>query len=483
MAGSAFVSLTAFERGAAGALFVLVALVCAVLSYSGGDPGMVPVYLALLIYLGALAVPLLLYRPDWGLFHPLLFAVLWWGLMREVLPRLGLYGSGLEQHRALLGWGRAELNALVVESLLLETLALLSMYFGFLAAPRMRRASFSVQTGRPRWIGAKMLLLAAVSGIALIRLIREAGGLGALLLQRGLAADETVLAQLGGHWAFLVGVLQTGCLVWLALRPAVWRSPLFLGFFAAGLFMTFAATGSRGAVLVPMLAALAIWCLHYRRIPYGALAVAAFAAIAAVGILGEFRTETRGAKSFDEVQVEGGVAAGLEKGLEVIGSRAEEIAGIYGVLGKVPHSVDLLLGESYLSVLAIPVPRALWPGKPDAAGRINAIRVFSEPLNAIPPGNMGEAYWNFHLPGVVLVFMAWGMFLKWLAVLYRDQPRNVAVLVFFALTLFYLQPNSVAVYKWLQAVVPATAILAFLCGLRLRRGGAFIHGAEAPART
>ena len=46
------------------------------------------------------------------------------------------------------------------------------------------------------------------------------------------------------------------------------------------------------------------------------------------------------------------------------------------------------------------------------------------------------------------------------------------VLLLFVITLYYLQPNSVAVYKWLQAIVPAVMLLAFFAGVRLRRRSA-----------
>ena len=466
-AATPFVALKPLERSAALGIFVLFATVVATVNVSIGDSALLPIFLAFVAYLSVLALPLVLYRQGWGLFHPLIFMVLWWGLVREALPRLGLYGTGLEHHRALQGWTRADLNPLVVEALLLETFGLICMYLGYVFAAGRRLTGLRFELGKPRLLQAKMLFIAALAGIGMYRMVSEAGGVGALLLQRGLSPDEQIFAQIGGHWTFLSGLLRPACLVWLALRPDVWRKPLFITLFGASLFMNFAATGSRSGIIVPVLAALCIWCLHYRRIPYTAMVMTGCFVLGAVGLLGEFREETRGADTLGEVQVESGPAAGIQKGMDIIASRAEDIAGVYGILGKVPHSVDLLYGESYFSVPAAPIPSAIWKDKPEAGGKLNGTRIFNEALTGYPPGNLGEAYWNFHIPGVALVYFFWGMFLRWLAGLYRANAGDRAVLAVFVITLFFLQPNSVAAYKWLQMIFPALAFLVFFCGVRV----------------
>jgi hypothetical protein len=356
------------------------------------------------------------------------------------------------------------------------------MYVGYAFAKGRRPTGLRLEFGEPRYLRSKIILIAALAGIGMYRMVREAGGVGALLLQRGLSPDEQIFAQIGGHWSFLAGLLRPACLVWLALRPEAWRKPLFVTLFVASLFMSFAVTGSRSGIIVPVLAALCIWCLHHRRIPYVAMMLTGCFVLAAVGLLGEFREETRGADTLNEVQVQSGPAAGIQKGMDIIASRAEDIAGVYGILGKVPHSVGLLYGESYFSVPAAPIPSAIWKNKPEAGGKLNGTRIFNEALTGYPPGNLGEAYWNFHIPGVMLVYFFWGMFLRQLAALYRANGGSRAVLAVFVITLFFLQPNSVAAYKWLQMIVPALAFLVFFCGVRvlwrpLRRAS----GGAAPA--
>lgn len=450
-------------------VLAIFSLVVAIAVVAQGRSDLFPIALAAIIYFCVLAIPLVVYREGWGWFHPLIFTVVWWCMAREALPRLGVYSTGMDYHKALSGWPRAELNALVTEALILESLALMVMFAAFIAVRRVRVPEIMFRFPEPRAILAKMLLVSAIALAAFLVLVREAGGIGGLLLQRGVASDEQVTAQLGGHWTFLAGSLRYACLVWLVLHPEVWKKPAFLAFFALSLFLSFGANGSRGGVIVPVLIAISIWSLHHRRIPYVPIFIAAIAVLSSIGILGEFREQTRGADAIGDVQVQSGFVGGVERGAHVIAQRAEEISGVYAILGKVPHGVDHLYGASYLSVPAIPIPSALWKGKPEAGGSLNAKLIFNEPLNAIPPGNVGEAYWNFHIPGVIVVFFLWGALLKLVACFFADNRQNKAAIVFFVLTIFYLQPNSVAVYKWLQALVPALACLVFFCGVRVYR--------------
>jgi hypothetical protein len=78
------------------------------------------------------------------------------------------------------------------------------------------------------------------------------------------------------------------------------------------------------------------------------------------------------------------------------------------------HEYDSLRpGASFVNVLAVFVPRALWPDKPiitQMANEFNASATGN--LNsASSPGLFAEAYWNFGWPGVVLVMPALGIIL------------------------------------------------------------------------
>jgi len=147
------------------------------------------------------------------------------------------------------------------------------------------------------------------------------------------------------------------------------------------------------------------------------------------------------------------------------------------VVAKVPEEVDLLYGRSYVGPLLFFVPRALWPEKPRGVGAMNSEFIFGRPYSGgIPTGPVGEAYWNFHIPGVAAIFFLYGIFHRWLArflVRYADVP---VAWVLYALTLFYFSPEGPTLTSYLQQIVTAIVFLYWMQALpRLRRAPQYAH--------
>ena len=131
---------------------------------------------------------------------------------------------------------------------------------------------------------------------------------------------------------------------------------------------------------------------------------------------------------------------------------------IYPVLARVPGDEELLLGRSYLTLVALPVPRAVWPGKPGTPGKLAGQRFYGVRAG-IPPGAVGEAYWNLHVPGVILIYLLFGVFHRFATAFllrYRDAPGAVAL---YAPSVFFLQPSVNATAEWIFAVASLLALL------------------------
>ncbi len=397
-----------------------------------------------------------------GIFHPLIFFVLWFEITRDLAPKLSIYTFGLEYHPVVSAIPGASLNGVVIEGLLLKTLALLSLYVGFelIKKPVCFKISFS----KPSGLIPKTMIVMAVSMFSFGLLAAEVGGVQMLLLQRGLPSDMRVASTVGGHWHFLTNVLKTSCIVWLALQPWQWKKPLFLTIFILAIVIGFLSTGSRSGVVVPVLLSLSVWMLYYRRIPYTFFPVLAIFGLAAIGLLGEIRSQTLQAYSMADIEVDLNLYSGVDEGLQEISKYSSSADGLYGILAKVPEETGHLYGYSYLSIPAAPVPRALWPEKPRAGGKLNSTLIFDNPISAIPPTNVGEAYWNFSIPGVILVMVVFGAFLKWLYCLYVVNQNETGMLAIYVVTLFVLQPNTTEFYNWIQIIVPVVLLLLFYCG-------------------
>lgn len=462
-----FIGITPRERSIALGVMVFFVLLVGALNLRQGRMDVAAMLLASVVQIGLLATPLVLYRGQWGWFHPIIFFPLW-AFATGVVPSAGALVGGLEGHSALPGMGSRDLNYLVVQGILLQALGWGMFYVGATTGPAHGWGrTVRIKIREPRGTRAKILLVAGASVAGLVILIQAAGGLDALLLQRGLRADQRIGAELGGQWAFLVrSGLPTACLVWLGLRPDAVRTPLFWLLFCGGLAMAFAATGSRGGIILPIVIAVGIWILRKRRIPYVWVALLAVVGLIGIGLGGEFRTQTFEADTLEEVSVGVSVLPSFMAGAEEFIARGGEQSALTAILGKVPGDTGLLYGRSYLSVPAAPIPSRVWPEKPEAGGRLTGEIIFGRPEGGggVPPGTVGEAFWNFHVPGVIVVFFLWGRLAKRLGAFYREHAGQGGIAALYAITLFVFAPNTVAFYGWFHSAVVASCAIVLFCG-------------------
>ena len=460
---SPYLALLPLERGAfIGGLLITVVL-SGIISF-GTESGSHPLlYGAFLVYVGVMALPLfgaLLRTP--GLFHPLFFYATWTGLRSLLTGDAVLGATGLEFHRALPGMSRTELELIAAQSFLLEALALVALYVGYgvfrnIGVPRLR------QPAQPRRLAKAAVLWMALPTAAVAILSIEAGSLGNLMLQRGIARDARIGAEIGAHWHYLAGVGTIVPIVWLAFDRHAVKQPTFWLVALFGAFLVFAATGSRSSAIWPFILIALMWALRNQTIPYRALWVAAGIAIVLVGLLGEFRAATRGAATLADVEFQAEIWSSAQAGYEEMVRRSTTNSGQMAVLGSVPDRVGHLWGESYLSIPFVLIPSRLWPGDtPDAAGRLNAIYIYEHTGTAIPTGVVGEAYWNFSYPGVILAFLLMGFALRLAASFYRANPAHPLIVSIYLYVLMNLAPGSDQVYNFVHALVPVIGFYLFV---------------------
>ncbi|HVK75365.1 MAG TPA: O-antigen polymerase, partial [Kofleriaceae bacterium] len=132
----------------------------------------------------------------------------------------------------------------------------------------------------------------------------------------------------------------------------------------------------------------------------------------------------------------------------------------------------LLYGSSYLAIVTLPIPRGIFPEKPTMVdGQVG--RVFFGLDAGVPPGGVGEAYWNFHIPGVVAVYFLFGVFHAWLARLFLRHGQQPAVIALFASAmLLFREPSGLSFVQWLMTQVPLLVILVWVGALGFGRGPA-----------
>lgn len=407
-------------------------------------------YSVFLLYLMLLTVPLLM---NVGWFHPLAFYVLWHGLISLVRGDVLLASGALESHRNMPWIGQEALDLVVAKSFSIEILSLMGLYAGFFLAPRLKWPALGKV--RPSWIEFKVVVWTAGSLCALVILASAAGGFSSLLLQRGDLAENRVAAQIGAHWHFLISAGGIVPAVWVAFRPQAVRSLLFWIVTVSSLSAIFVATGSRSSLILPLFQMGVIWSLRRQRVPYRNVVIAFVCATVILGLLGGVREATRGAVSLQELDYEPEVQVAVTEGLRELLTRGLSNSGQLAVVGAVPEKHDYLMGQSYLSILYVALPRAIVGDKPAAASRLNAAIIHDRPGTGIPTGTVGEAFWNFSYLGPLLVFFMYGVFLALMSQIYAGNHRNAIVVILYAFVLFQFRPGSDGVYDFIHASFPA----------------------------
>ena len=463
---SPFVSLTLAERALVLTFLVSAAMAGLYAAIFNNHSNHLILWIAFTAYTITLTLPFTLNRFRPAIFHPIVFYVLWTGVRGLLEGHIALAISGLPFHHALAGLTSSELNHIAAKAFFLDTLALLSLYFGFGLSPRFRVPKLPPPSTQA--IPIKAIVWVSLSAFAVFVLSQYAGGITNLLMQRGLPGEERVAAQIGGHWNWLAGIGATVPLVWLICDHNALKRPTFWVILLAALAFNFAATGSRGGTIMPLVMLGGIWVLQNRKIPYRIVFLGLVCALLLAGGLGEFRSATMKSSGFDEVQVRSGPLDWVAKAGNELQRLNGPNSGKLGVIGRVPNEVHHLYGESYLSLPFIFIPSKLWAGDtPQAAGALNAKRIFNNPSSPNSPGAVGESYWNFSYPGVVLIFMIYGLILNYIGRLWVNNQHNPIPTLLLIYTLFSFNPTTSEIYDFFQAIIPAILIAASF-SLRVR---------------
>jgi oligosaccharide repeat unit polymerase len=130
------------------------------------------------------------------------------------------------------------------------------------------------------------------------------------------------------------------------------------------------------------------------------------------------------------------------------------------MLAYVPKREGYLYGATYLAALTLFIPRSIWPDKPGLCGSLAARTFYFDNADwGIPCDSIGEAYWNFGIPGVCVVFFLYGYFHKWLAQSFRKYSGEVSVLVLYTIALFYIRPDTTVIMKTIQLLIQMVILL------------------------
>lgn len=128
-------------------------------------------------------------------------------------------------------------------------------------------------------------------------------------------------------------------------------------------------------------------------------------------------------------------------------------------------------GGTLLYVLFLWIPRPLWPGKPLNLDTVLGMVVYGAQTygaGAVPPGFIGELYWNFWFPGIIIGCFLLGYLLKVIYTQFRAYSSNrnivlIYVLGFMQLGVAFLGSSSgSALMSLLMTSIPMFIVLHFI---------------------
>jgi hypothetical protein len=400
-----------------------------------------------------LAPVLVLANHPLGLLHPILLGVVVWPLLIAMpsviqdyggwagiiagIPVESPYFAGIPAQSASTIWiAIAKWNGL-------QILSLACTYLGFSLFKNLHKSirrplSFAdVQTVR-----FVLIAVIAISTLVLLAFLYSRGGISAHLTSLGKGRFRELHSA--GWVMVLTDFGAIALFLWIAVRPDDSKSPLFLAALVVVTAAEFISNGSRAsALLVPLMVGL-VWSLRRMRIPWRLSAILLPFMFLSLGLLGAIRTSSWSGQTAGEVATTTGVAASFaiaEKEIELRRSVSAQVPIVergFAVTG------GPLLGQSYIAAIAAVIPRSLWENKPRGPGSLYAQWFRGAPRQgvAIPVGPVAEAYWNFGVPGVVILFLLMGILLRRVFEFFWRRYPDPFAICFYAIFVTTFRPST-----------------------------------------
>ena len=427
------------------------------------------------LYQGTLFFPILFMRRV-GIFHPLAFPALYDAAFSVVFDPTHLFLPFLTADRQFLaastsysifmwGVGGAQYANLNIKLDIICSIFLIATYAGFMLLRSRDEQGVTCRRDIDRFIpvaAACYLTLAILGGFVFI-------------MARG-GVEQQILSFYKGRYESLsgLGVFSTpvktavvALMLWVAATPGR-RLPMLLVIMGLCLIPPYwLVDGSRSSLIILLLSVIVVYSLKARAIPKKALVVAGTFAFIAFGLLGLLRRDYHATEVNFSVFSGAGLLEAVQASQSETNKRGAEEGDIAVV--KVMDRMGPLMGRSYLSVLALPVPRAVWPDKPkNIFTYVNWVAFQGKPIDSLAPNTWGipvrsatEAYWNFGYTGLVLMGLLVGLGQRYMFNALRNNPASVPLVVLYLEALLYLNGGS----RWAFYFIQNGATLLLIIGL------------------
>lgn len=281
------------------------------------------------------------------------------------------------------------------------------------------------------------------------------------------AAGRFAFREFGGPFLVINDFLPLMLILWYFHSPKSLRNPAFvIAFFLACAFQ-FIVTGSRSGMFVPIAMMLAAWMFQTRRVPAAQAFGLGMVVVLLIGVLGEVRRSGHGGELDLTALTEFDFSEARELAQAELEGRSRETP--VAIFVTVPSQVEHLWGRTYVAALGFWIPRLIWRGKPRGAGAHTAAMIYAGLETAegysgggIPPGAVAEAYWNFNIAGVIVVFFLYGGFVRICSDWYANHPTDPVRRILLIVLMFQFQtPTTFQIVNMLQTSTMVYVLLLF----------------------
>jgi hypothetical protein len=214
----------------------------------------------------------------------------------------------------------------------------------------------------------------------------------------------------------------------MATRKGPWKSRLGVAVVLAGLTSAILPiiASSRNQLLLPAIYALIVWHYHGRPLRPRVVVTATLIALGVVMLLGNVRTAHQ-----HDIPLSDQISQVQEP---LLGNRNwMDVAKTSHIVDEIDFS-DIRGGATMIGWIFAPVPRTVWSEKPAVRPGIElGATVFNRGdriRTGVPPGLVGELYWNFHIPGVALGMALLGAILRYLYLAHAKHPSRSATILY-----------------------------------------------------
>lgn len=444
-----------------GSLLALVAALVLLPGFTDSDAlkAVIPLFCVLLY----LQLAPLIWPPRADIFSPVAFNGLMGSLATTATLATFLTANDVEIGALIRGLAPSEAQALAEKVLWASILGLSCFYVGYYARFGIPTKSWFPNVARLEWNPGRLRLL---SGLALIIFIVAYGA-----FQSRLGVSLSDLTQLGAgkavwrddprlswilrgvQFCFLPVLFY---ITWGASRRG--KAPLI----ASALLLVVASAlvarmGQRGMFMYVFLCVLVL--VHYLRvrIPVAVFAGLLFSAIVLSNLLYEVRTQVRTGDATLRTRASNPVAA-----LVSHESERQRFSANALILREFPDHHPYLLGESWLGMLAAPIPRWVWPAKVEHFAWRDTRIVDKLGGGPIPASFLGTLYANFSWIGIILGMLVWGAVQRGMYEWLLEHPSDKSTVLLYTVLLIFFGPTLLQLSSTMQYVIPIWLGLRFI---------------------